>query len=106
MTIQTINLGNYANDGTGDDLRTAFTKVNNNFNYIANEGAVLGGTNLGNGTALLVDKNPTTAYLEFNTLGSTDNSITFTTSDHVINLQSHTKLQNDTSPTLGRPLNS
>lgn len=30
MAIQTINLGNYANDGTGDDLRTAFEKVNTN----------------------------------------------------------------------------
>lgn len=30
MSIQTINLGNYANDGTGDDLRTAFEKVNAN----------------------------------------------------------------------------
>jgi hypothetical protein len=29
-TIQTINLGTYANDGTGDDLRTAFQKVNAN----------------------------------------------------------------------------
>jgi hypothetical protein len=28
MALQTINLGTYANDGTGDDLRTAFTKVN------------------------------------------------------------------------------
>lgn len=31
MAIQTINLGVVANDGTGDDLREAFTKVNNNF---------------------------------------------------------------------------
>jgi hypothetical protein len=30
MAIQTINLGSYANDGTGDDLRTAFQKVNAN----------------------------------------------------------------------------
>jgi len=30
MSIQTINLGTYANDGTGDDLRTAFEKVNAN----------------------------------------------------------------------------
>ena len=28
---QVINVGSQANDGTGDDLRTAFTKVNNNF---------------------------------------------------------------------------
>ena len=31
MAIQTINLGTYANDGTGDDLRTAFEKVRANF---------------------------------------------------------------------------
>jgi outer membrane lipoprotein SlyB len=30
MAIQTINLGTYANDGTGDDLRVAFQKVNAN----------------------------------------------------------------------------
>lgn len=31
MALQTINIGNLANDGTGDDLREAFIKVNNNF---------------------------------------------------------------------------
>ena len=31
MTQQTINIGNSANDRTGDPLRTAFTKVNANF---------------------------------------------------------------------------
>jgi hypothetical protein len=31
MAIQTINVGNIANDGTGDDLREAFIKVNDNF---------------------------------------------------------------------------
>ena len=30
-TIQTINIGNIVNDGLGDDLRTAFEKVNANF---------------------------------------------------------------------------
>ena len=34
MPIQTVNLGTYANDGTGDDLRTAFTKVIDNFDYL------------------------------------------------------------------------
>ena len=29
--IQTINVGNLVNDGLGDDLRTAFQKVNANF---------------------------------------------------------------------------
>jgi hypothetical protein len=31
MTVQNINIGNQVNDGLGDDLRTAFEKVNANF---------------------------------------------------------------------------
>ena len=31
MPLQQINLGNQVNDGLGDDLRTAFQKVNANF---------------------------------------------------------------------------
>jgi len=43
MTITTqsftaINVGTTANDGTGDDLRTAFIKVNDNFQYMGNTG--------------------------------------------------------------------
>ena len=34
MTIQTINIGALANDGTGDDLRAAFLKVNENFDEL------------------------------------------------------------------------
>ena len=34
VNLQTINLGGYANDGTGDDLRTAFSKVIANFELL------------------------------------------------------------------------
>lgn len=34
MAIQTINIGTNPNDGTGDDLRTAFEKVNANTEYL------------------------------------------------------------------------
>ena len=34
MAKQTINIGTTANDGTGDPLRTAFDKVNDNFNEV------------------------------------------------------------------------
>ena len=34
MAITRINVGNIANDGTGDDLRQAFVKVNNNFSEL------------------------------------------------------------------------
>ena len=35
MAIQSINIGNVVNDGLGDDLRTAFQKVNANFTDIS-----------------------------------------------------------------------
>ncbi len=35
MAIQTINIGNVVNDGLGDDLRTAFQKVNGNFSELS-----------------------------------------------------------------------
>ena len=34
MAIQNINIGAYANDGTGDDLRSAFNKINQNFHAL------------------------------------------------------------------------
>ena len=34
MAKQTVNLGSSANDGTGDPLRTAFTKINENFDEL------------------------------------------------------------------------
>jgi hypothetical protein len=36
MSITTINIGNAVNDGLGDDLRTAFQKVNANFQELDN----------------------------------------------------------------------
>lgn len=34
MAIEVINIGSAPNDGTGDSLRTSFTKSNNNFSYL------------------------------------------------------------------------
>jgi hypothetical protein len=34
MTKQIVNIGNIANDKTGDPLRTAFTKINENFDEV------------------------------------------------------------------------
>jgi hypothetical protein len=47
MTISTqtflaINIGTSPNDGTGDDLRTAFSKVNDNFQWMGNTGFAAG----------------------------------------------------------------
>jgi len=39
MTIQLVNIGAAADDGTGDPLRTAYTKINNNFRELIEESA-------------------------------------------------------------------
>lgn len=46
MAIQTINIGNVVNDGLGDDLRTAFQKVNANFSTL-NDALTITAVNLG-----------------------------------------------------------
>jgi hypothetical protein len=103
MTISTINIGSYANDGTGDDLRSAFTKVNANFASISASIGITSATNLGSGTGIYKDINTTT--LEFKTLTSTGNTVTLTSTANTVNLESNTRLSNDTSPSLGANLN-
>jgi len=104
-TVQQINLGGYANDGTGDDLRTAFTKVNSNFNLLFSEANVTNGVNLGSGVPLLFDKNPSTLALEFKTLTSLDTSVVFTSTNNSVDLKAKTIVQNDLTPKLGGNLN-
>lgn len=84
MAIQTINIGNIANDGTGDDIRVAFGKVNDNFEELdlRNPGS-LTASNIGAaGEGVFAQKEGTD--LQFKkliggtgtTLTSTDNTIT------------------------------
>lgn len=40
MVQQVINVGTSANDGTGDPLRSAFTKINSNFSEIYGKDAI------------------------------------------------------------------
>ena len=54
-TIQTINVGNLVNDGLGDDLRTAFQKVNANFADL-NAGLTITASNTGTGAAIFKEK--------------------------------------------------
>jgi len=53
--IQTINVGNLVNDGLGDDLRTAFLKVNANFAEL-NAGLTITASNTGTGAAVFKQK--------------------------------------------------
>jgi hypothetical protein len=65
MTIQPINIGNQVNDGLGDDLRTAFEKVNSNFSELA-AGVTVTASNLGAGAGVF--KGKTGVDLQFKSL--------------------------------------
>lgn len=65
MTIQTINVGNLVNDGLGDDLRTAFQKVNGNFSELSSQ-LTITAENVGNGKRVFKRKDG--ANLEFRTI--------------------------------------
>jgi len=88
MAIQEINIGNLVNDGTGDDIRTAFNKVNANFTSLSNELAVTG-QNLGSGSSVFVEK--TNNILKLRSIAAGPNiSVTQNTDDITIG----TTLQN------------
>ena len=63
MTIQPINIGNVVNDGLGDDLRTAFEKVNANFTDLSTQ-LTITATNVG-ATGVGVFKEKVGADLKF-----------------------------------------
>lgn len=91
MALQTINIGNFVNDGTGDDLRTAFSKVNANFEELD----LLGGqantiSNVGTGIGLYKEKIGVDLRLKTLvagpgiTLNSTANEVTVTNNRNMI----------------------
>jgi hypothetical protein len=68
MAIQTINIGNIVNDGLGDDLRTAFQKVNGNFAELSASLTVTASNLLGEELEGNIFKQKTNNNLEFKTL--------------------------------------
>lgn len=81
MAIQNINVGNAANDGTGDDLREAFIKINQNFQLLDGI-AQQTGSNLGSSGAE-VYANTSNNILYFRRLVS-GNNIQLTQLDNTI----------------------
>jgi hypothetical protein len=82
MSVTSINIGNFVNDGLGDDLRTAFQKVNDNFRSLSNEIAVVG-QNIGTGAHIFKQK--TNYKLELRTIsGSSNVTVTENADDIVI----------------------
>lgn len=73
MNIQQINLGQYPNDGQGDDLRTAFEKIINNFTEI-DSNVVLSAENLGSGIPLALETSVANS-LQFRTIRSSNDNL-------------------------------
>jgi hypothetical protein len=71
MAINTINIGNQVNDGLGDDLRTAFQKVNGNFAELSAQLSITA-TNIGT-TGAGVFKEKVDADLRFKKLKGSAN---------------------------------
>jgi hypothetical protein len=82
MTVQTINIGNQVNDGLGDDLRTAFQKVNANFTEL-NASLTITASNVGV-TGAGVFKEKVGADLRFKNLVSGTKMLLNNTADAII----------------------
>jgi len=104
MSILQVNLGTYANDGTGDDLRTAFEKANANFSEL-DLTRVITADNLGSGAGIFKEKVGNNLKLRSIKQGlnitvvETDNEITIATPDSI------NAVEEDTDPKLGGDLN-
>lgn len=81
MAIELVNIGSAANDGTGDDLREAFIKVNSNFEELDSRANQVG-SNLGTSGAE-VYKTADTNTLYFRKLVAGEN-ISLTTLENTI----------------------
>jgi hypothetical protein len=82
MTVQTINIGNQVNDGLGDDLRTAFQKVNANFGELSAQ-LTITASNIGV-TGAGVFKEKVGADLRFKNLVSGTKMLLNNTADAII----------------------
>jgi len=107
MSISPLNLGIHPNDGQGDDLRTAFEKTKNNFDYLDSV-KIETGENLGtlqpNTHGVYAGKEG--VKLQFKSIKQGDNVI-ITSDDDVITIRpkdSINSVEEDTTPRLGGDL--
>ena len=97
MAKQTINLGSSANDGTGDPLRTAFDKINDNFDELYLYSTAASGNNITiTGNTIASDNTNGNIILDPNGTGIVDIDTTL-----AMQLPKGTTAQRPTSPEAG-----
>lgn len=101
MSILQVNLGDNENDGTGDDLRTAFEKANANFSEL-DLTRVIFADNLGTGAQIF--RNKIGNNLQFRSIKSSNLNTTVSSNDNEILIavkDSINSVEEDTTPELG-----
>jgi hypothetical protein len=104
LTWQTFNFGTYTNIGDADDLKTAFTKTDNNLNYLKERLNAFYNTDTNGNTLMIVD-----GYdVKIKTIETANSNTTITTTDDsvILNVKdSINSLNEDSNPTLSANLN-
>ena len=95
-----LNLGKYPNDGTGDDLYTAFDKIRQTFNLINSQLGVIDGENIGTGVGLVASPSKVDNKIQFKSITGTG-SVTVTSTSDTISIAAGSNVQSDTAPSLG-----
>ena len=98
-----LNVGAYANDGTGDDIRTAFQKIKSTFTLINTNLGVTTGENIGT-TGQGIFSAKVDNKLQFKKITGTNGIVVSSTATSV-NLAATNSVELDVSPRLGGNLN-
>ena len=115
MARQEIDIGVQGNDGTGDSIREAFRKVNENLRdlyAVIGEGDLIKSTSLDDFPSsyapnqIFVVNDPGDAVLAKTIVGTNGISIDNTNEDELIISAGGAKLNGDLTPSLGAPLNA
>ena len=114
MAKQFINIGIEGNDGTGDSIRDAFNKSNENFTElyaVFGQGGQIGFTSLSDTPDQLgANKIPVTnsagTAIEMKGISGTGISVDFTDPNNLLLTVSSIDLSTDTDPDMGGPLNA
>ena len=99
-----LNIGTYANDGTGDDIRTAFQKIKDTFTLINSELGIVNGANQGSGAGLVANPSKVDNVLQFKSITGT-NGIVVSSTTSTVNIAATNSVELDVSPRLGGNLN-
>ena len=103
--LQTIVVGAYANDGTGDDLRTAFQKVNNNFASLFGDLTLTSTANIGTGEGVYASTVDTVLQLKSIKGNGGLYGVVVSSDSTTLTVTGLRAVQGDPNPVLGGNLN-